>query len=251
MKFTFKHYLMIGAILLGLSCPLGFGLSKLVRRTDIVALLTLPGNSTPAPMVVMFPTPTPLATGTTTPTPLTTATRPLSATTAPRRMPSATATSLSTATPPPMLTVTPTLTPLKNNLDSSPLSTQPPPKGKANAATTLLQMGRVQVKQGNLTEALKSFQLAANFFEAVDDLKGQTQAWTEIGQVYELESQFIPALSSYEYALALFVKMEDAHGQAVTLCAIGHVYRSQGRATEATQTQERVLAEFGYQCEVK
>lgn len=258
----FKHYLIIVVLLLVISCPIGFAMSKYLQNSAIlpwfVAFITLPNEPAPSAVVVTFLTPTPLPTRINTATSLPRATLPPTPrkTAPPEKKEVASATSTSSPTMPATDTPTATATSILARNSTHPKESTNPvgtptvssPKGVGGTGAILLQMGRVQVKQGNLSEALKSYQQAETAFEAVNDLDGQAQSWYEMGRVYELLSHFIPALSNYEYALALFGQTNNSKGEAITTCAIGHVYNSQGKFKESEQTYERVLADYGYKC---
>ena len=120
------------------------------------------------------------------------------------------------------------------------------PLGEANA---LNNIGLAYRDQGQIKDALKSFQAALLLFEEIKNPLGKANVFMNKGLVYIDQSQYGDALKLFQAASLLFEELEYPLGKAQTLSNIGIAYAKQGKNRQAEDhlVQARTLyLQYGF-----
>lgn len=102
-------------------------------------------------------------------------------------------------------------------------------------------LGVLQSKMGNYTEALEHYQLALRIRDLAGDSLGMAICLSNIGAAYYKRGMYKMAIEHHGDALGLFVQQSDTSGILGALNNIGSIYNEQGKYKEALNTYFFVL----------
>ncbi len=102
-------------------------------------------------------------------------------------------------------------------------------------------IGIVYFRQGNLDEALKSYEAAFKIFEEISIPLGQANTFVNIGNIYRSQGKLDEALKSHKAALDIYKEIDNLLGQANVLGNISNVYFNQGKLDEALKSHKAAL----------
>lgn len=127
---------------------------------------------------------------------------------------------------------------------SLPLFAQSTPEEtKIYEATYLNQQAQNQISQGQLQEALQTYNQALALFRSVGAKGGEAQTLTYLGNLYHYHlGQFDRALEAYQPALELWRQIGDRNWEWATLADLGQVYVDLERYDEGLQAFQQSLA---------
>ena len=105
-----------------------------------------------------------------------------------------------------------------------------------NQALRLVLVGFQQYQQGQLREALETFQQSLAIVREIGEPKGEAVTLYSIGLVYHELGQYPKALESFQQALAIYKQIGDKQKEGDTLGRIGLVYHELGQYPKALKT---------------
>ena len=88
----------------------------------------------------------------------------------------------------------------------------------------LYELGRVNLAQRNLEEALANYELLMEYGEDYHQPNRQADAFFQKGKLYTLSNDYPKALENFKWALELRRKQDDKPGEAEALNSIGDLY---------------------------
>ena len=112
---------------------------------------------------------------------------------------------------------------------------------RGGEAVTLNNMGGIYSDLGEKQKALSYYNQALPLFRAVGDRDGEARTLTGIGAVYSDLGEKQKALSYYNQALPLRRAVDDRGGEAITLTNIGVVYSDLGEKQKALSYYNQAL----------
>lgn len=98
---------------------------------------------------------------------------------------------------------------------------------KETQGDRLFQTGTEQFRQGQLQQALQTYQQALAIVREVDNRAGEGWALNNIGEAYLILGQYQTALAYYQQALAIREDVGDRAGKGVTLYNMGAALEAQ------------------------
>ncbi len=111
----------------------------------------------------------------------------------------------------------------------------------AAAATTLESSGYAYFELGNREQSLIAFQQALQLFEQEGDKIAAARMNRTIGQIEQLNGNIPLALASFQEALKLAREAENREGEALLLADIGEIYSSLGELQQALESSQQAL----------
>ena len=115
--------------------------------------------------------------------------------------------------------------------------------GKAYAET-LLQMGFIQLKKGELEAALRYYQDSLKEYEAIGDLRGQCRVLNDMGTVYHERSEWEKVFTCYRQAHEIAREIGDQEQMADVLMNLGILFQVRGQFQEATTHYDRCIRTY-------
>jgi CHAT domain-containing protein/Tfp pilus assembly protein PilF len=129
-----------------------------------------------------------------------------------------------------------------NTWGSSAALTQAQTREQRNyEAMRLHLVGFQQYQQGQLREALETFQQVLVIVREIGEPKGEGVTLYSIGLVYDKLGQYHNALESFQQALAIYKQIGDKQKEGDTLGRIGLVYGSLGQYPKALENFQQAL----------
>ncbi|MFQ4136393.1 tetratricopeptide repeat protein [Nodosilinea sp. PGN35] len=111
-------------------------------------------------------------------------------------------------------------------------------------ADAWLQQGAQQLQQGQIQDALRSWEAALALYLEIEDPKGQADALMNLGLAYESLSDYQRAIDYYQQAWSLYESTEDLWGQANTLTSLGIAHNALSNYLGAIAYYEQALPLF-------
>lgn len=94
-------------------------------------------------------------------------------------------------------------------------------------------LGRVQIKLGNATEALREFNTALGLHLELGNEEGRAEVLNGLGNTYDFLGRYDEALDHYRQSLAIRREIGDRRGMSVALMNVAMIYGVQGHYEEA------------------
>jgi tetratricopeptide (TPR) repeat protein/transcriptional regulator with XRE-family HTH domain len=117
-------------------------------------------------------------------------------------------------------------------------------RDQSGQARTLIHLGSIQRRSGNLRQAEDYLQQALDIYRGLTDCQGQAAALMEIGVVRRLNGSAGQAAADLTSALTLYKQQHNLLGQAATLAEIGAARRQEGQFPEAAVSLIEALGLF-------
>jgi tetratricopeptide (TPR) repeat protein len=103
-------------------------------------------------------------------------------------------------------------------------------------------LGRVQRETGNLSEALKSHQVALNIADSLGDRVLQVNILNNIGTIQTHLGQLPPALAAFERAITIN-RMSNPSSDVATLINLAHYYVKASQLAKAEEYYHTAMAQ--------
>ncbi len=104
---------------------------------------------------------------------------------------------------------------------------------KWGVAKVLINMGNVYVSQGHFPEGLKNYFSALKFYEQIGDKNAISIAENNIGNIYYYMDNFKESEKHFRISLKIAEEIRDTIGIANAYANLGNVYRNQNMHAEA------------------
>jgi len=114
-------------------------------------------------------------------------------------------------------------------------------KDQATEVEKLFQKGIEQFQGGQLREALATYQQVLAIHKELNDLAGEAEVLTRLGEVYPELSQNTQALKVLQQALTIYQELGNRRGVGVGLDNMGEVYQIQGDYPQALEILQQAL----------
>ncbi|MDB9495927.1 CHAT domain-containing protein [Spirulina major CS-329] len=119
--------------------------------------------------------------------------------------------------------------------------TIPTDQQQAGQALTVLNLGRMYQREGDLTTALNLFREAEGIFKGLGNEAALALTRSSLAQIYAEQGNYNAAIALQTEALAQYQATGDAAGITVALSNLGHHYEQQGDLTAAERQYQDVL----------
>ncbi|MEQ9358057.1 tetratricopeptide repeat protein [Coleofasciculus chthonoplastes] len=112
-------------------------------------------------------------------------------------------------------------------------------------ADRLFQTGTEQFRQGQLKQALQTYQQALTIHREQGNPLPEAETLNQLGEVYNGLSQYTQAQEVLQQALTIFRQQQHSLGEGLALNHLGESYRNLGQLQTALKHHEQALAIMG------
>ena len=108
-------------------------------------------------------------------------------------------------------------------------------------AMTQINVGRIEIEQGNYATALQAFQQAKDIFQSLGRKTDENRCLIEIASVYSDWRKYDQAQEIYRRVIKEFKQANQPEYEYVAVGNLGNIYKDQGKYEEAIQCYRRAI----------
>ena len=108
-------------------------------------------------------------------------------------------------------------------------------------AMTQVNVGRIEIEQGNYASALQAFQQARQIFRSLDRKTDENRCLVEIASVYSDWRKYDKAQDIYKDVIKAFQQSNQPEYEHVAVGNLGNIYKDQGKYEKAIECYTRAI----------